>query len=283
MNATRRFPRRDPYQLFRIQSDFAAGLDLQQVAAKHGMSVPAVTQIVRSRSRDSGLVDPFRLRQDGGRLRTTDQLYWLGYITAAGRLYQRGPAPTLVLDVDPRDVEHVRTLLDDLCEGRPVCEFCQSSRSGLQAYIRDRDLGHLLAQWGVPGANPAEGSVPISLIPPSLLPHFLRGYLEGGRGTSPFGRRSSPASPAAVRLITLTGPEEFVVALRAALSRYHGIGGGTITGRRDGLRLLSYRGRAAKQIMQYAYHNSTRSLPRAARLRQALEGRRNGSHKSRAR
>lgn len=287
---TRRLPRRDPYQLFQIQSDFAAGLNPQDIAAKHELPVPAVMQIVRSRRRDDGLLDPFQLTQDSARLRSANQLYWLGFIAASGHLYQQGPSPTLVLDMDPRDVDHVRTLVEDLCAGRPSCELCQSSQNGLQAYVRDRDLGQLLAQWGVPGADPTEGSVPVPFIPGSLLTHFVRGYLEGGHGTPPFGGRSTPASMAAVRTVALVGPEEFVTKLSAALRRHLDIGAGTVTARRDGLRTLTYRGRAAKQIVQYAYRSSGRSLPRAVRLSASLQtgpqGRKvrsNGAHGTRPR
>lgn len=278
---TRRFPRRDPFQLFQIQSDFAAGLDPTDIAAKHELPVPAVMQIIRSRRRDDGLLDPFQLTQDSARLGSTNQIYWLGYIAACGRLYQQGPSPTLVLNVDPRDVTHIHTLTEDLCAGRPTCEFCQSSQNGLQAYIRDRELGQLLAQWGVPGTDPTEGSVPISFIPGSLLSHFVRGYLEGGHLAPPLGQKVSPASLASVRTVALAGPQEFVTTMSAALRRHLGIGAGTTTRRRDGLHTLTYRGRTARRIVQFAYKNATRWLPRATKLLHAMHSRpdqRNGSH-----
>lgn len=283
---THRIPRRDPHQLFRIQSDFAAGINPQDIATKHELPVPVVMQILRSRQHNDGLADPFQLSQDASGIQKANQIYWLGYVAASGHLYPQGPVPTIVLDVDPRDVDHVRTLVEDLCAGRPSCELCQSSRSGLQAYIRDRELGQLLTQWGVPGPDPTEGSVPISLIPGSLLSHFLRGYLEGGRQTPPFGQRFFPASLASIRRVTMIGPDEFVSALAAALSKHLGIGRGKVKTQHDGLRALTFRGRAAKQIVQFAYRNPIRSLPRAAKLVQSMRPRHlrtNGSHASRPR
>ncbi len=273
MPKARRLPRRDPLRLFQIQSDFAAGLAATDIAAKHELPVPAVLQIVRSHRSQNGLLDPFQLTQGSVHLRSATQIYWLGYIAASGRLYQQGPVPTLVLDVDRRDVTHVHTLVEDLCTGRPSCEFCESSQNGLQAYVRDRDLGHLLTQWGVPGADPVEGSVPISLIPGSLVSHFLRGYLEGGHQTPPFGRKVSPASVGSVRTVAFIGPEEFVTALNEALRKHLGISSGVTKARRDGLRTLAYRGGAAKQIIQFAYRNVTRSLPRATKLAQSIHPR----------
>ncbi len=266
MPKARRLPRRDPLRLFQIQSDFAAGLAAVDIAVKHEMPVPAVLQIVRSHKHQSGLLDPFQLTQGPAQLHSATQIYWLGYIAAGGRLYQQGPAPTLVLDVDRRDVEHVQAMVEDLCTGRPSCEFCESSQNGLQAYIRDRELGHLLTQWGVPGADPVEGSVPISLIPGSLFSHFVRGYLEGGHHTPPFGLKVAPRSVASIRTVVFIGPEEFVTALSGALRKHLGIGSGKVTNRRDRLRTLTYRGGAAKQVVQFAYRHVTRSLPRAAKL-----------------
>lgn len=273
MPKTRRLPRRDPLRLFQIQSDFAAGLAVADIAEKHQLPVPAVHQIIRSHRSQNGLLDPFQLTQGSPQLRSATQMYWLGYIAASGTLFQQGPLPTLVLDVDRRDIAHVHTLIEDLCVGRPSCEFCESSQNGLQAYVRDRELGHLLTQWGVPGVDPVEGSVPISLIPGTLFPHFLRGFMEGGHFTPPFGLKVSPASLGTVRTVAFVGPQEFVTALREALRKHLGIGAsaGKTTARRDKLYAIAYRGAAAKQIVQFAYRNVNRSLPRAAKLMQSIQ------------
>jgi hypothetical protein len=266
---TRRLPRRDPYQLFSIHADFAAGLSPAAIAAKHGLPLSAVTAIVRRRS-DDRLPTPFHLREHARRGQGAVQLYWVGYIAAAGRLFPQGPAPTLVLTVDPHDTAHVAALVDDLCVGHPTCEWCESSRDGLQAYIRDRDLGRMLADWGIP-EDPADGSVPVALIPTALLDHFVRGYLEGG------GRLRAGRRPA----VSLTGPPQFVADLRRALARHAGVGGGTVRTRSDGTVDLTYAGPAARRLLQFAYQDPVRSLPRALRMRAAygpsLAGTSNGA------
>ncbi|TMJ06776.1 MAG: hypothetical protein E6H01_00490 [Bacillati bacterium ANGP1] len=232
--------------------------------------MPAVLRIIRRR-KDERLLNPFNLRQGAVRSRGATQLYWVGYIAAAGRLFLQGSVPTLVLTVDRRDTDHVTTMIDDLCTGHPTCEWCESSRDGLQAYVRDRELAQMLAEWGAPGADPSEGSVPVALIPSSLLSHFVRGYLEGGRGMPPFGRRHVPLSHAAVRHIALEGPKEFLAGLNAALSKHAGTSVGDIRARRNGLAVLTYRGRAAARIVQFAYRGAERSLPRTASLRHPEE------------
>jgi len=231
--------------------------------------LPAVLRIIRRR-KDERLLNPFHLRQSAIRTHGATQLYWLGFIAAAGRLFLQGAAPTLVLAVDRRDVDHVQTLVEDLCAGHPTCEWCESNQDGLQAYIRDRELAQMLAEWGAPGADPSEGSVPVALIPPSLLPHFVRGYLEGGHRTPPFGRRTIPSSPAAIRIVAMEGPSEFLTGMNAALTRHAGITGGLLRPRRNGLGLLTYRGRAAKLVVQYAYRDAGRSLRRAAPLTKSV-------------
>ncbi|MDQ7819029.1 MAG: hypothetical protein QN173_03725 [Armatimonadota bacterium] len=256
MTPTRRLPRRDPYQLFTIHADFAAGLPPATIAAKHGLPLSAVAAILRRRS-DDRLPTPFHLRQHARRGRGGIQAYWVGYIAAAGRLFPQGPAPTLVLTVDPRDTAHVAALVEDLCAGHPTCEWCRSSRDGLQAYIRDRDLGRMLADWGVP-EDPAAGSVPVGLIPAGLLDHFVRGYLEGG------GRLRAGRRPVA----SLAGPGRFVAELRRALDRHAGVDGGVVRARADGTWELTYAGPAARRLLQFAYQDPVRSLPRAERVRE---------------
>ncbi|HEU5298801.1 MAG TPA: hypothetical protein VFW08_04830 [bacterium] len=267
MASTRPSPRRDPVLLYRIQSDHAAGLAPAQIAEKHSLPVYTVTQALRRDSRPRALPDPYGLAQRRPDHRDAALLYWVGYVAACGAVYD-GAMPTLVLNVDERDVAHVDALLTDLCEGRPGCEYCQSSTRGLQAYIRDRDLGRLLLRWGIPGDDRSV-SVPISFIPATLLPHFVRGYLEGGRGTPPFGTRTSPATPSAVSKIVFEGSAAFLEALRKAL-RPHAEGTGTLLVRRSGEGVLAYSGRSALRVLRFAYRDPARSLPRADRLRQAL-------------
>jgi len=267
MASTRPSPRRDPVLLYHIQSDFAAGLAPAQIAEKHSLPVYTVTQALRRDRRPRALPDPYGLAQRRADHRDAALLYWVGYVAACGAVYD-GAMPTLVLNVDERDIEHVEALLTDLCEGRPGCEYCQSSTRGLQAYIRDRDLGRLLLRWGIPGDDRST-SVPISFVPSSLLPHFVRGYLEGARGTPPFGTRSTPSSTGSVGKVVFEGPASFLEALRKVL-RPHAEGTGTLLVRRNGEGVLTYTGRSALRVLRFAYRDPARSLPRADRLRQAL-------------
>jgi len=267
MASTRPSPRRDPVLLYRIQSDFAAGLAPAQIAERLSLPVYTVTLALRRDGNPSALPDPYGLAQRRADRRDATLLYWVGYVAACGAVYD-GPVPTVVLDVDPRDVPHVETMLQDLSERHLGCEFCQSSARGLQAYIRDRDLGRLLLHWGIPGGD-RTGSVPLRFVPAALLPHFVRGYLEGGRGTPPFGTRTTPSAAASIGRVVFEGPPAFLETLRKAL-RPHAEGQGTVAVRRDGTGRLTYTGRAASRVVRFAYRDAARSLPRLDRLRQTL-------------
>lgn len=281
MAPARRLPRRDPYQLFRIQTDFAAGLSPLDIATKHGLPLIVVTRAVRRRA-NTRLPNPFHLRTEASNGTGAIQLYWLGFIAAAGRLFQQGATPALVLTVDGRDVDHVRVLIEDLCAGHPSCEWCESNLDGLQAYIRDRDLAQMLAEWGAPGATLEDGSIPVELVPRRLLSHFVRGYLEGSRGLPPFGGGTSPASVAAVRRVRMSGPAPFITTLRTALRRLAGKDAATLVNRRDGRVVLTYNGRAAQRIVEFAYRGATRTLARTEPIARDVNARRasrNGHHR----
>ena len=267
MTQTRRFPRRDPLLLFRLQTDFAAGLAPAQIAEKHDLSLYVVTQALR-RDGNGRLPDPYVLSRRDRERGDATLVYWIGFIAACGSVFD-GPNPTLVLDIDADDLAHVHTLVEDLCDGRPGLESCQSSMRGLQVYIRDRNLGRLLVRWGIPGADRATEAVPVDFIPRGLLSHFVRGYIEGGRETPPFGGGRVPGSPKTVRRVVLAGPHEFLGALRASLPPELRRSG-SVSARTTGVAKLTYDGEGASELLRFAYRDAMKSLPRAASLQRGF-------------
>jgi hypothetical protein len=267
MTQARRFPRRDPLLLFRLQTDFAAGLAPAQIAEKHALSLYVVTQALR-RDGNGRLPDPYILSQREREQGDALLVYWVGFIAACGSVFD-GPNPTLVLDIDTGDLPHVHTLVEDLCEGRPGLESCQSSTRGLQVYIRDRNLGRIMVRWGIPGADRATEAVPVDFIPRALMPHFIRGYIEGGRETPPFGGGRVPGSLKTIRRVVLAGPHAFLTDLRAALPPDLRRSG-TLPAKATGTARLTYDGDNAGDLLRFAYRDATRSLPRAAALQRAF-------------
>ena len=226
-----------------------------------------VTQALR-RDGNGRLPDPYVLSRRDRERGDATLVYWIGFIAACGSVFD-GPNPTLVLDIDTGDLPHVHTLVDDLCEGRPGLESCQSSTRGLQVYIRDRNLGRLLVRWGIPGADRATEAVPVDFIPHGLVSHFVRGYIEGGPETPPFGGGRVPGSPKTVRRVVMAGPQDFLTALRASLPPDLRRSG-NIVARTAGAAKLTYEGEGASELLRFAYRDASKSLPRAAALQRGF-------------
>ncbi len=122
----------------------------------------------------------------------------------------------------------------------------------------------------IPGADRGEGSVPISLIPAPLLSHFVRGYLEGGRRTAPFGTRRTPVSHRHVRRVSLEGPHQFLETLGQAISAQLHTRSALSRGR-NGVWRLTYSGSDVQRVVRFTYQDATRSLPRADGIRRSLQ------------
>src|SRR3990170_5978703 len=101
MTQARRFPRRDPLLLFRLQTDFAAGLAPAQIAEKHALSLYVVTQALR-RDGNGRLPDPYVLSQRDRERGDATLVYWIGFIAACGARFDAAtPTPFLAIQTHP--------------------------------------------------------------------------------------------------------------------------------------------------------------------------------------
>ncbi len=259
----------DAEEIFRMHEERDAGLSPSQIGLRHELSGVVIQQFLRPRA-NTTLPTPFELAKDpnGSHLRVA--LYWLGFITASGRAFHRTPSHPLVLTVDAADLEHMRTMVADLLRTHPTYEFCLSSRDGHQAYIRERDLGEAVTHWGLT-TDPREAAPPVDYIPAALLPHFVRGLIEGQIAHPPFGgrtRASTRPSPR-VRRVVLAGALHFLEALRRRLLEASPAIHGEVAPA-DSAALLTFSGRAAVALLRYAYADPVRCSPRADRLVRAF-------------
>ena len=191
--------------------------------------------------------------------RAPAQIYWLGFIAAAGRVSGENARGTLVLAIHPDDGAHVQALLTDLIEGYANCEFVDSSLSGRQAYVRNPELARVLLQWGILSA-PEQSSIPLEFVPTALMPDFLRGYIEGTPS------RSATLAPRLRGLLSMTGAAPFIESLAAALKGLCGTGGTVGQSGQNGLARLVYTARDSMRLLEFAYRTPTRTSPRAAPL-----------------
>jgi len=245
--------------VYAVQATRAGGLTVAEIAAKYNLPVPTILQLLRAPSQACALRTPYEFRQGALPARAPAQIYWLGFIAAAGRISGENARGTLVLAIHPDDGAHVQTLLSDLIEGYANCEFVDSSLSGRQAYVRNPELARVLLQCGI-AAMPEQSSVPLEFVPTALMPDFLRGYVEGTPS------RSATLSPRLRGSLTLTGAPVFIQSLAAALKGLCGTGGTVGQPGQNGLARLVYTARDSMRLLEFAYRTPTRSSPRAAAL-----------------
>jgi hypothetical protein len=259
--------RQPPRRIYEIHADRASGLSVPEIAAKHNLPATAVLGLLRSSVNTCALANPYEFRRRALGPLAEPHAYWLGYIAATGRVLGQNNFCTLVLAIHPDDAPHIQTLLSDLVVGRTTCEFANSSLSGRQVYVRDRPLAETLLQWGI-AATLEESSIPLEFVPVSLMPHFVRGYLEGGRLSPPFGgTRREPPSPRAHGALSLVGSPPLIAQLKQALQQACRAYGGVVTAfEPGGLARLVFPSPAGIRILEYAYRRPTRTGPRAAKF-----------------
>src|SRR3990172_562765 len=265
--ASQSLPRQDPKKIYEIHADRAGGLTVLEIATKHNLPATTVLGFLRSSVSTCALVSPYDFERRDLTPLAPLHVYWLGYIAATGRVLGQNNFCTLILAIHPDDTPHVQTLLADLVVGRTTCEFAESSLSGRQAYVRDRQLAEMLLQWGI-ASTPHENSVPLEFIPAALLPDFVRGYLEGSRLSPPFGgtRRQAP-SPRVLSSLSLVGPAPLITQLKRALQSACRAYGGVISAFNGGnLAQVVFPPEAGRRILEYAYRRPTRTGPRAVKF-----------------
>lgn len=259
-----------PDEIYAIHEERAAGLTPRQIGARHELSGVTVSQFLRPRT-NTTLPTPYDLSKTSGGASLAVPMYWLGFITASGRASHRSAPHTVVLSLDAGDLEFVQLLGRDLMRTHASYEFCHSSHDGHQVYIRERDLGESVLQWGVT-TDPREAALPLDYVPAEALAHFVRGLLEGQMRHPPFGGRSRESalpSPRVQRLI-IPGSPPFVEALRRRLRHVSEKLDGTVEAPDGPGALLTFRGSAVDALLRYAYRQPLRSSPRAERFVKAF-------------
>jgi hypothetical protein len=268
----------EPREVFAIHQERISGLSPAQIGVKHDLSPMVVQSLLRPRP-NTTLPTPFELSQASIDGTAAVSLYWLGFITGCGRVSEGVGSRTLVLSIDPRDVEHTRVLVRDLIRNHASYEFCMSSRDGQQLYIRERDLGDAAAQWGLTD-EPRETRFALEYVPANLLPHFTRGILEGQLDQPPFGGREKGREPSAqASRVAFQGSRSFAEELQRRLKS---VASGDIQAidlhqKREASgavhssgAVLVYQGDSASSVLRYAYSASPRFSPRGTRLVKAF-------------
>lgn len=246
----RRSPLRDdPEWQARVRTVRAAGRrgeSPSEIAIISGLPAVSVQQILAPAAHPR-LSDPADLLRTGqvreGQVPADVQLYWIGFLTAAGYIRGQGPSLTLVVTLGEDGRGRIDTLEADLMIGHSRCEWCHSSLAGWQAYFRDLVLCQALMRWGIPSDLYGEDPALLEDLPERLFLPFVRGYMEGGELARRPSRRRHTAG------VTIRGTPAVLAGFNTLIQRYWGIANGLITQVGDDA-LLHFSGRVARNAFE---------------------------------
>ncbi len=153
-----------------------------EIAALCHIPLAAVERVLTTVD-DPRLSDPTHLltvRREAPGLRPADvQLYWLGFLTAAGHIWGQGAQFTLVITLGEKSQTHMETFMADLADPCARFEFCHSSLLGWQSYVRDQSLCRALIPWGIPSDLHGDDPTLLDDLPEEFAAPFMHGYVDG--------------------------------------------------------------------------------------------------------
>ena len=209
-----------------IRSAARKGSSPSKIAAHLHMPVEAVQRALLAVEHEH-VSDPTQLlrtrKAAAGLTPEAVQLYWLGFLTAAGRIWGQGASLTLVITLGERSQAHMETLMADLADPHVRFEFCRSSLLGWQLYIRDQSLCKALVPWGIPSDLFGEDPALLDDIPEEFAVPFVRGYMDGNFPTPP------PAPGRRDPKIVLHGAPAVLAGLDSMIRRFWRITSGGVT------------------------------------------------------
>jgi hypothetical protein len=189
----------------KIRTAARGGKSSLEIAEVQHLPLAAVERILAP-IEHSRISDPVCLLQKqritAGTAPAEIQLYWLGFLMAAGYIWGQGSSLALVVTLGAESRAYIDTFMADLSTDRIYCEFCYSSIVGWQVYLRDQDLCKALFPWGVPSELHGSDSALLDDLPGELAIPFIRGYVDGnwpfihstnGPGAGEFAVEGTPA------------------------------------------------------------------------------------------
>jgi hypothetical protein len=165
-----------------IRSAARKGKTAAEIAKTCGAPLTTVQQMLAPVA-DARLSDPAHLLNHVGvaaGLAAPDiQVYWVGFLTAAGRICGQGASSALIVTLGDRSQDCVNVFLTDFATPQARHELCRSSLLGWQLYVRERHLCEALLRWGIPSEVHGDDPTVLDDLPPEFVTPFLRGYLDG--------------------------------------------------------------------------------------------------------
>ena len=228
-------------RMAQIRTAARKGANPAEIAESCGLPLAAVKRVLDS-AHHPRVSDPAQLIQNrkaaSGMAPADVQLYWLGFLTAAGHIRGQGASFTLVVTLGRNSRTHVETLMADLATDHVRCEFCHSSIVGWQVYLRDQNLCNALVPWGVPSDLYGDDPELLNDLPKELALPFLRGYADG----------NWPSAGSTDTKFTLHGTPSVLAGINSMLKRYCEATGGVVTRKAERAELRFSSARASRSI-----------------------------------
>lgn len=213
-------------QTWRIRAAARKGKTAAQIAEACEFPLKMVEQVLAPIA-DARLSDPAAVlnkRPVAAGLPPADvQAYWVGFLTAAGRICGQGASFALIITLGERSQHHMNAFIEDVATPQVRREYCTNSLFGWQLYIRDQSLCKALLPWGIPSDLHGEDPAVMEDLPKEFVAAFVRGYMDGN--WTPSGAASRPNG------LVLNGTETILTALNALVKRAWGIDSGVLTPR----------------------------------------------------
>ena len=200
------------------------------IAELHQLPLAAVERVLAPIAHPR-ISDPVRLLQGHGQIPGTApadvQLYWLGFLMAAGHIWGQGSSLTLVVTLGAESREYIEAFMADISTDHIYCEFCHSSTLGWQVYLRDQDLCKALFPWGVPSELHGDDSAMIDDLPKEFATPFICGYVDGNWPSV------HPSRNLKAERFIVEGTPAVLARLNSLVQRYWGVQCGVVTLRRE--------------------------------------------------
>lgn len=214
----------------RLRSAARGGKSSKEIAELHQLTIAEVERVLAPIEHPR-ISDPIHLLQKHGQVPGTApvdiQLYWLGFLMAAGYIRGQGRSLTLVVTLGEKSQEYIETLAADIANARLYCEFCHSSIVGWQAYLRDQSLCKALFPWGIPSDLYGDDSALLDDLPSEFAIPFMCGYVDGSWPSKHSSDRSRGDR------FTVHGSPEVLARLNAIVLRHWGVSAGSVTVRQN--------------------------------------------------
>ncbi len=214
----------------KIRTAARKGISPAEIAGLHQLSLPAVERVLAPIEHPR-ISDPVQLlrrhREIPGTAPADVQLYWLGFLMAAGHIRGQGSSLTLVVTLGEKSRAYIAAFMADVLTDHIYCEFCHSSIVGWQVYLRDQSLCKALFPWGVPSDLHGDDSALLDDLPREFATPFICGYVDGS------WPNINSSNTVRGERFTVRGTPAVLARLNSMVQRYWGVPGGLVTSGRE--------------------------------------------------